>query len=290
MLVFPDQNALIALGREARNSGFRTCVEAAIASGSLTIVVSAWNLVETANTSNLSKALELAEFIDSLKPAWLLERRDIQRLEVQDDFYRFLGLDATRVPRVTTRSAAFAALNNQKDAAKFDIASRDFVRRWVEHPEQLKALQDVYKKNADTLPKLREFVKQGKVTDDVRSRVNGMLLNGSLPATTPAGLDIGREVKTSYVAQADIYALPSLAIESAISEHEWTVTGGADRNTLIDKFHLIQALPYVDEVISDDHFFHRVYPVAAKTGHVRAKLVKNADFLARFAAGAISLS
>ena len=36
----------------------------------------------------------------------------------------------------------------------------------------------------------------------------------------------------------------------------------ADRNTLIDKFHLIAALPYVDEIVSDDDFFHKIYPVA----------------------------
>jgi hypothetical protein len=39
---------------------------------------------------------------------------------------------------------------------------------------------------------------------------------------------------------------------------------------------------YVDEVISRDNFFHKIFPVAQKTGHVRATLVGNAEFLKRF--------
>ena len=55
-----------------------------------------------------------------------------------------------------------------------------------------------------------------------------------------------------------------------------------DANSLIDKFHLIPALQYVDEIVSDDNFLHRLYPVAEKTGYVRAKLIRFAEFLKRF--------
>lgn len=51
---------------------------------------------------------------------------------------------------------------------------------------------------------------------------------------------------------------------------------------MIDKFHLIGALPYVDEIVSDDAFFHRLYPVAQESGHVRAKVIKFEEFLKRF--------
>jgi hypothetical protein len=76
--------------------------------------------------------------------------------------------------------------------------------------------------------------------------------------------------------------IPILFIETAISEHEWDAQGGADRNTLLDKFHLIAALHYVDEVVSDDGFFHKIHPVASKTGFVIARLIRNDEFLARF--------
>ena len=64
-----------------------------------------------------------------------------------------------------------------------------------------------------------------------------------------------------------IQAIPTLAIETAISEQEWIAKDGrgADRNTLIDKFNLISALPYVDEIVTNDAFFRKVYPFAATT-------------------------
>ena len=119
-LTYLDQNALLALGRKARKPEFRKKLDDALLSGSLTVVVSSWHLIETENTANLENALELARFIDSLQPKWLLERRDIQMLDVEEDFCRFLKLGCPARPRVTTRSAAFAALNEQKDAPRFE--------------------------------------------------------------------------------------------------------------------------------------------------------------------------
>lgn len=281
-LTFLDQNALIALGRKARIPEFREKLDAQLNSHSLSPVVSSWHLIETANTASLKNATELAEFIDSLRPKWLLERRDIQTLDVQEDFCKFAKLELPNNPRVTTRSAVFASLNGQADSPKFDIPSRDFVRQWIAHPEQLKVLEETYRRNADTLPRLRELMKQGKLTPEIKRRIDIQLVLGLLPKTTPAGLDIGSETRMEYAGRAKVETIPSLAIETAISEHEWVSQGGADRATLIDKFHLISALPYVDEIVSDDKFFHRIFPVAQKTGHVRAKLLGNGEFLSRF--------
>jgi hypothetical protein len=281
-LTYLDQNALIELGRAARRSEYRRKLDTALESGSLAVVVSSWHLIETAHTTNLTNAVELAEFIDSLNPAWLFERRNIQKFDIEEDFYKFLKLDHPSTPRVTTRSAVFAELNHQNDGPKFDIPSRDFVTQWIEHPEQLKVLEQTYKTNADTLIRLRELVKAGKITEEVRNRVNEILVKVSLPKTTPAGLDIGRDVKIDYVRQVKADTISSFAIETAISEHEWVSQGGEDGNTLIDKFHMISALPYVDEIVSKDKFFHKIYPVALKTGHVKAKLLSNDEFLKRF--------
>src|SRR5580658_2903786 len=126
-LTYLDQNALIALGVKARNADFRKKVDASRESGTLSVVVSTWHLIETANTKNLAAATELGEFIDSLKPSWLLERRDAQKLEVEEDFYAFLKVECPTKPRVTTRSAVVAALNGQPDGSKFDIPSAAFV-------------------------------------------------------------------------------------------------------------------------------------------------------------------
>ena len=143
-------------------------------------------------------------------------------------------------------------------------------------------LDKTYENNVNSLIRLREIVKAGQLTNEIRRRVDELIVQYALPTTTPAGLDVGRGLRIDYVQQVRIEVIPTLAIETAISEHEWTAQGGADRNTLIDKMHLIAALPYVDEIVSEDKFFHSMYPIAKKTGHVRAVLMGNAEFLKRF--------
>jgi hypothetical protein len=283
-LIYLDQNALIGLGFKAGNAQFRKKLDGAIESGGLTITVSTWHLVETANSPNLASAIRLAEFMDTLRPKWLFERHNLQKMDVQEDFLTFLKIDHRKQPRVTTLSAVIAALHAAQDAPKFDLASRDFVKQWIEHPEQMRPLKESYEKNAESLIGLRAAVKAGKLTEAVRRQTDEILAKISMPRTTPAGLDYGREVKIDYVQQFKAEGVPSIAIESAISEKEWgaDAIGGVDRNTFIDKVHLISALPWVDEIVSNDKFFSQIYPVAQASGHVRAKLVRNDEFMAQF--------
>ena len=281
--VYLDQVALIKVGlRVNSDPEFASSLYGAIKSGAMKVVVSSWHLVETAHTTNIQKATRLADFIDSLHPLWLLERRNIQLSDMRDDFLRFAGVRFDPEPRITTRSAAIATLLGQKDAPRFDIPSRNFVQQWIRHPEQMQELEEAYRGNVTALTGLRSLRKTGRLTDEVSRRLDSAVLKTVIPSTTPAGVEIGPQMKADYLAQADLKKIPTLAIESAISEHEWDAQGGADRNTLIDKFHLISALPYVDEVISEDHFFRTVYPVAKATGHVKAKLLDVAEFLKRF--------
>jgi hypothetical protein len=283
LLTYLDQNALIKVGFKALGDpAFRAKLDAAIDSGRLTVVVSTWHLIETANTPNLANAVKLAEFMDSLKPAWLLEKYDITKLEVHEDFFRFARLPHDVQARVRTRSAAIAALNKEKYDPKFDIPSRAFVKQWIEHPEQLLVLRKSYERNTEALAGMRQARKDGKVTDALKKQTNQAFLREHMPKTTPEGLQVPREMTTEYIERADVASMPTIVIESAISDHEWNAEGGADRNTQIDKFHLISALPYVDEIVSDDAFFHKSYPVAEKTGYVRAKVISVDDFLKRF--------
>lgn len=277
-----DQNALIGLGRKARVADFRKKLDDALDSGALSVVLSLWHLVETAHTKKLQNAIELAQFIESLRPAWLFERHDVLRMEIAEDLYRYARLEYEPAPRIKTFSAILAALNRSADDRRFDIPPDQFVSQWWNHPDQMQPLEAGYKNNVDALTGIRQMKKQGKLTNDVPNQALQTLLQHTVPTTTPTGVEIGRAMRQEYIAHAKEDSIPSLAIEKAISEQEWDAQGGADRNTLIDKFHLIPALPYVDEIISDDQFFQAVYPATVKTGHVLARLVGNGDFLERF--------
>ncbi len=282
LLIYLDQNAVIYLEQAVNDPSFRPKLEAAIRSGKLTVVVSSWHLIETAKTTDVAKAVRLAEFIESLRPIWLLERHNIQTLEVREDFYRFAKLEFVETPRLGTLSYVIATLNGEKESPKYNIAPRAFVEQWIRHPEQFDVLNKSHENNAKALDGLRRAVKDGKMTDEVRKQADRVFLKSVLPVTTPHGLQIPRELALDYVERGDITSIPTRAIEQAISDHEWKNKGRTDANSLIDKFHLIPALQYVDEIVSDDKFLHKLYPVAAKTKHVRAKLLRFDEFLKRF--------
>jgi hypothetical protein len=275
-LTYLDQNAVIYLEKAANDPAFRAKLDAAIHSGKLTIVLASWHLIETAKTTDVAKAVRLADFIESLR-----ERHNIQTLEVREDFYRFAKLKFEGTPRLGTLSCVIATLNGEKDSPKYNIRPRAFVEQWIRHPDQFDVLNKSSEDNAKALDGLRQAIKDGKMTDEIRKRADQVFLKSVLPATTPNGLEIPRGVATAYVERGDIKSIPTRAIEHAISDHEWKSMGRTDANSLIDKFHLIPALQYVDEVVSDDGFLHRLYPVAEKTRYVRAKLIGFAEFLKR---------
>ncbi len=147
----------------------------------------------------------------------------------------------------------------------------------------MKPVEETLQKSAEVLIALREATKSGKLTQAIRRRADELMVSLSLPTTTPSGLHYGRDVKGEYLAQLDSTKIPSIAIETAISDNEWgeEFVGKTDRNTFIDKVHLIAALPFVDEIVSDDKFFGAIYPVAVTTGHVKAKLINVDQLLKR---------
>jgi len=195
-----------------------------------------------------------------------------------------LGFKARRPERsrVTTRSAVIAAVDGAADAPKYDIPSRDFVKQWIDHPEQLTVLSEAYASNTTALAVMHDANKAGKVTKEIRRRADQQFARAFVPTSTPGGVAIGPEMVRDYIEKIDLAGIPSQAIETAIADHEWTDVGGSDANTLIDKFHLISAMPYADEIVSRDKFFHKIFPVAQGTAYVKAKLVDNAEFLERF--------
>ena len=80
----------------------------------------------------------------------------------------------------------------------------------------------------------------------------------------------------------NINELPSLAIEFLIAEKSWANEGRTDWNTMVDKFHLISALPYVDVIVSDDRYFHSILPALKSAPFPIARVLRFEDLCKRF--------
>jgi hypothetical protein len=278
-LIYLDQNALISLGRKARQGDCREKLISFISLGGEPFVLSFWHLVETSYGSRPAKSAELADFIESLKPRWLLERHEILALDVSEDFYTFLRLGHEVSARVVTRREMFAALERHTGGPVFRGTLRRFVELWRKH-----RMEEPYVKSSGAAIRLRRANKSGKVTDEATMHAARKLIESVLPKFTPSGLEIPPDATRDYLNQVDPSAIASVALDIAISRYDWAEEGnsGLGRNAQIDKIHLLSALPYVDDVVSDDHFFHAVYDSVNRTGHVRARLLHNREFLERF--------
>ncbi len=276
-LIYLDQNATIALGRKARGSVFREKLNSHINLGNDVFVFSLWHLVETSYGGNPARSGELAAFIESLAPLWLLERHQILVLDVSDDFCGYLRLDHKPLPRVVTRSAMFADLDSRTGGPSFRGTLAQFVELWRKHRKE-----GAYEQVAMATTRLRRANKSGKLTEAMKTRAALNMIESVLPQFTPSGLAISIDRRRDYLNQVNPSKIPSVALDMAISEFDWRSQSNPGRNTQIDRFHLLSALPYVDFVATDDHFSHQVYPSASRTGHVRARLLHNHEFMERF--------
>lgn len=283
MTSYLDQNALIGLGKKAADPTFSARLRKSVELGRAAVVASPWHWVETSRTRNLASATRLADFLDSLSPLWLLDRRDLQRIEVHSDFFAFARIDYRPPDRLTTRSGLVARINGRDDAPEFNLPSREFVERMINNPKLLAHVETGYQANAQAVARVRDALRSGKITQEIRDEATCKHIEELLPSRTPQGLDVGAELRSEYLKRANAYKLPTFAVEQAIAEEMWKGQGQTDWNTMIDRFHLIAALPHMDEVVSDDKYFATMYPIAQKTGHVRAKLVGDEEFMKRFA-------
>jgi len=281
--IYLDQNALINSGLRARsNPAFKAKFAGAIATERFTPTVSAWHWVEASRTRNIASAGQLADFIDSLNPGWLRERRDLEKTEVQEAFFRFCGVPFEPIPAIVRRVDLIAALNRRPADPTVDRTSRQFVEGWINQPESMQPLIQSYQANADALRNLRKAVCEGRVTNAIKLEGDRQLIESFLPDRTPAGILVSREVRNNFLTSARIEQFPSLSVEAAIAEHSWRTTEEPDWNSMVDKFHLISALPYVDIIVSDDDYFHAILPVVTPTGFVRATVIRFAEFCAEF--------
>lgn len=281
--IYLDQSALISSYEQSLKSmAFDQRLIQGITDGHFKIILSPWHWVETAQTQNLEKALPLAEFMDRLRPGWLRDRRHLSGTEVQQKFCQFAGVPYPRKEAIVTRSELLSEMNGYPVSPEKAPSSREFVEEWIKNPALMVPLIESYERNMRALIGLREALALGQVSPVVMKEGDRKYIECHLPATTPNGVMLDARTKNAFLDKVTQKEFPTLAIESEIAEYSWTNQGRVDWNSMIDKFHVISSVHYVDIVVSDDRYFYLLLPSAQKTGYANATVMRFTEFCAKF--------
>lgn len=281
--IYLDHNALIYLQQLVQSDqAIKAKLFKNIADGVIQVVLSPWHWVEAARDKNSARARALAEFMDELKPKWLRDRRDLEKVEVQDAFLKFAKIDYERPAEKTSRSEIVGALNRIRLTEAQTPTSSEFVERLSQRPELMQPIIDSHQKNLQAIDNVRAALSAGRLSSDKKKLADRQLVESFVPHTTPAGIAIGYETRDAFLDTVTLKCFPTLATEAEIAEHTWKTEGQTRWNSMIDRIHLISALPHVDFIVSDDGYFSTLVPVAKATGFVKATLLTFADFRAKF--------
>ena len=231
---------------------YKAHLRALASTGKVKFVLSPWHWREMAQDADHARGTSVANFCDSLGPAWLYDRRSIQRREVAAALYRFANIQAETPVMVGDIREIIYDLAHTK-------AYRD-CRSFVEHlrtigpnhPMEItfrNAIKANQKNAADFLA--------GKFTPQFEARVEQLYVRGLLPATTPAGIAIDERTKHEFLSSYKLTDFPATALESRMTRENWTLRRQLNQNNFLDQLH-VAAMPYVDLFITNDEKLSRL--------------------------------
>ena len=248
--VYCDQNFLIQVGHA--NGGYKNRLSRMITDGQICFVVSAFHWLEMARGANPANGLALADFVDSLNPLWLRERKILQTHEVAAQFYQWLNIAYARPSALTSRSELISDLSGSPIAATQPLQSRDFVQELQSNAATREHIEKPYKEAAQARRAIFEGLRNGKITAAQIHQADREFFEHRMPQCTPAGLAIDKQTHDKFLDQVDTQDFPAIAVEFGISTDGWKAIPDLNWNTFVDEFHVIPAIPYVDIFATDD--------------------------------------
>lgn len=240
--IYCDHSFLIKLGLAPAD--YKARLHRAIQAQELAFVVSTWHWVEMARSPNSSIALRLADFIDSLNPLWLRNRRHLQRDEVAGALFQSLGREAQLPVALVSLAGLLAEIDIVPSGDGKRWGSRDFVLYLRRSFSAMQRFIDANEGGA---------VLAGGFSEQHRREAIKRLIPALLPATAPDGAGLDPAAKARFLERFDVQACPCLAVEFALSEEGWKAVPKLDWASFMDRFHIVPALPYVDRIATDDH-------------------------------------
>lgn len=231
---------------------YKTHLRALASSGKVKFILSPWHWREMAQDSDHARGTSVADFCDSLDPAWLYDRRSIQRREVAAALNRFANIQAETPVMVGDISDIIYDLVGTK-------AYRD-CRSFVEHLRTIgpshpmeTTFRNAFKANQKNTA---DFL-AGKITPQLQARVERLYIRGLLPATTPAGILIDEGTKQAFLSSCKLTDFPATALESRMTRENWALRRQLNQNNFLDQLH-VAAVPYVDLFVTNDEKLSRL--------------------------------
>lgn len=278
--VYCDHN-FVVLARDA-GATYHDHLSQLVSQDKLRFVLSTWHWLEMARDSNHARGLSVAAFADSLSPAWLFERLTIQRREVEDAFFGFLGIRHQREPRLGGLADVLADMTGASPGITGTYRdSRAFVAYLQTLPDSHP--MNVNLRNAFEAQKSNgESYRAGRLTPEMLRCLDKIMIGRFLPMTTPNGRTIVAIEKDMFLRECKNEDFPSIAVEAGLSLDGWTTGRTLNDRGFRDSQHVI-ALPYVNLFVTDDApLTAAIRRVVANFPFSTAEVITKAEFDKRF--------
>jgi hypothetical protein len=274
-LAYCDNNFIIA-AHDAPQA-YKVHLQSLASTGIVRFALSPWHWREMARDEDDARGTSVADFCDSLQPAWLYERRTIQKKEVASAFFKFANIPADAPLMWGDISDIIYDLVGTR-------AYRD-CRSFVEHLRKIGAnhpIETTFGNAFDANKKNTTDFLAGRLTPQFLARVERLYVEGLLPATTPAGIAIDAGTKSGFLTSYKLSDLPATALETKITHENWAFKRQLNQNNFLDQLH-VMALPYVDLFITNDDKLSRLMKRAVAGMPFRtAEVMTKDEFDARF--------
>jgi len=276
-LIYCDQNYVVTAHSGSEAYKGKLCSLAA--NGVATFVLSPWHWREMARDADHQRGDSVANFCDSLRPSWLLDRIAVQRREVAHGLYKFVGIQTPPPVMVGDVRDVFHDLTGKWT----DRASRSVVARLRNDTAAGQIMDGVLSKGQEGNQKNIADFKSGKATLALLKKVERQYVELMLPSTTPSGIEIDNGTKQKFLDAMQIADFPAIAIAMQMMKDRWNTSRQLKSNDALDQQHAM-ALPYVDFFITDDIGLRKIIQrVVASMAKFRvAKLLTKSDFDAQF--------
>jgi len=258
--IYIDHNILVYLV-ETQNKEEDEALANILESQGITFLCSLWNLAETSNGKNYNQSLNLAKFLDNIKPQWILERLNIQEEEVKNFIYsNYYKIEYEPVSPIRSYlSEVFSYMAS--DSVLIGTTAEKIVGSWLRNPSYMDEINQVKKNTPKALSTLQKAKKRGHYNAKLMEVVDRLRFSKLIPTlsydSSPISEDEKKDILEFLMTKRKVLRKnsPCLAVEGVISDFRVSnPKRKPEEQDAIDLQHSVPALAYADYFVTNDRF------------------------------------